>query len=719
MAKDFTYLKNENVLTLFSLNNLIIPEIQREYVWGNNPNNVLSNFLNDIKNKASICDSCHFAHSAEEVNIGFLYSYKPPYVEIESTRFLDEYLIDGQQRITTIFLLLMCRSIAENRQTEFLRISRMNDVDMESCFKYKVRYLTQRFLYDLVNHAVKDNDGCLQKISQKDYPNWFLRDYRQDPTIISMVQAISLILDIFPQDECYFDYILRNIHFWHFKTEATSQGEELYITMNSRGASLAGNEKIKAKVLPPEMQIEYGSKWECWQQFFWKHRGINENADKGFNEYLACIKGLERFKRGTDGEMTIEQLVPYFDAIRFLFDALNPDDPHKNKLEENIKKLYPKYYAWFDSLKKDILEIINEKNTDWNLSFDEKIYNNQSEPRNRAVLMWSWMYYYKYNICYNKKIDFQEFFRVLHLYYIKYHVYNRGVKNIWSIIESFAKDGYMRIKSQEEGENDNKGLTEEELQLENLFSNSHDRNNFESIIWEIQDIPYIKNGREVGANTIGGFLDLLTDENSAEIFLENLKDLQLSDNLEAEEKTEINILIKKCLLLYDTDQSAFWHRSGPWYYDRYNTTEWNRIFRSHSFHSFYKENFRERIDGIQKIKERLKRILNKKRKDFFKNPDNCSFDYETEQIPSHRKLTILYDMLDENKKIWKRKYLAYYQEDSDCLRFYKKQRIPYSMAGTFHGNYELIPLPADWKNKLRNIAEVELKYYNYPVENKC
>ena len=716
MAKESTYLKDENVLTLFSLNNLIVPEIQREYVWGNNSNNVLSNFLYDIKNRARICDSCHYAHSADNLNIGFLYSYKPPYVEIESTRFLDEYLIDGQQRITTIFLLLMCRSIAENRQTEFLNICRMDDVNLESCFKYKVRYLTQRFLYDLVKHAVKDNDGCLQKISQKDYPNWFLRDYRQDPTIISMVQAISLILDIFPQDKCYFDYLLRNIHFWHFKTEATSQGEELYITMNSRGVSLAGNEMMKAKILPPEKQIEYGQLWENWQQFFWKHRGINENADKGFNEYIACIEGLERYRNPKEYKgLTIDHIIPYFDAIRYLFDDLYKTNELHENLSAKIKSLYPEYYNWFDYLKKDILEIINEKTTDWKLSFDEKKYNNQSVERNRAVLMWSWMYYYKLMNIKGKEIDVQDFLRVLHLYYIKYHVYNRGVKRIWPLIESFVNNGYMKKeedkKKDEEGENDNNGLTEEEIGLEIMYYQAgNNRNALESIIWNIQDISYIKDGKEVGADTIGKYLDIIIDEESARSFLYNIN-MVLP---ETEDKQDIIILLKRCLLFYVPNQEPFCHRSGPWYYDKYETSEWKRIFRSLSFHLFYEENFKERINGNQNIKEYLEGILNRKRVEFFKNPDNCTFDYETEQLPSHQKLTILYDMLDDKQIIWKRKYIAYCQEDSNCLRFYKLQRIPYSMANTFHGKYELIELPTDWQNKLQAIAGVEIKYCNYP-----
>ena len=704
MAKEYTYLKDENVLTLFSLNNLIVPEIQREYVWGNNSNNVLSNFLNDIKNKAGICAACHYAHSSENISVGFLYSYKPPYVEIESSRFLDEYLIDGQQRITTLFLLLMCRSVIENRRTEFLNICRMND-SLESCFKYKVRYKTQRFLYDLVNHAVRENDGCLERISQSDYPNWYLSDYRQDPTIQSMINAISLILEIFPQKDCYFDYILKNIHFWHFKTEATSQGEELYITMNSRGASLTTNETIKAHLLPLDEQVEWGEKWESWQQFFWKKRGDNENADKGFNEYLACINGLERFRQKEETiNLVVNQIEPYINALFFLF-----DDAFSNK----VKELYPNCYSWFDNMKNDILNILNLKTTDWNLSFDEKIYNNQSASRNNAILMWSWMYYYCKAKEKNNQINESDFIRVLHLYYIKYHVNNRGVKRIWELIDSFVDCGYMNQQQQEEGDNDNKGLTEEEIKLESLYNKAEDRNSLESTIWKIQDISFIKNGKDVGADTIGKYLDIIEVEESAISFLNNIHKL-----LPEEEEKKIEPLIKKCLLFYAPNDEVFWHRSGPWYYDKYDTTEKKRIFRSQSFHSFYKENL-ESLGKAQNVQECLKNILNKKRKEFFSDTKYRCFDYDSNHILNHRELTILYDILfneDGSNKLWDRDYIAYYQEDVDCPRFFKIQRIPYSLKNTFRSDdYKRIDLPPDWQAKLERVAGVKMEFKNYPT----
>lgn len=121
MSKRNAYLKDENLLTLFSLNNMIVPEIQREYVWGNN-SDVLEKFLQELEKKGSPCQECHHVHTNKNINVGFLYSYKPSYVKYESERILDEFLIDGQQRITTLFLLLLYRATIEERIDDFLTI---------------------------------------------------------------------------------------------------------------------------------------------------------------------------------------------------------------------------------------------------------------------------------------------------------------------------------------------------------------------------------------------------------------------------------------------------------------------------------------------------------------------------------------------------------------------------------------------------------------------
>jgi uncharacterized protein with ParB-like and HNH nuclease domain len=224
MSRHNAYLKDENLLTLFSLNNMIVPEIQREYVWGNNPD-VLDKFLTELESKATPCEACHHVHTSKNINVGFLYSYKPSYVLYESERIMDEYLIDGQQRITTLFLLLLYRAAIEGRMDDFTSICRADENDFEMGFNYKVRSLTQQFLVQLIQHAKAEGPNVFDFISDLDNtPYWFLDDYKNDPSITAMVSALESIQEIFDSREnFYFDYLLTNIHFWHFKTEATSQ----------------------------------------------------------------------------------------------------------------------------------------------------------------------------------------------------------------------------------------------------------------------------------------------------------------------------------------------------------------------------------------------------------------------------------------------------------------------------------------------------------------
>src|SRR5690606_5404453 len=100
----------------------------------------------------------------------------------------------------------------------------------------------------------------------------------------------------------YFDYIKSKIKFWHFKTEETSQGEELYITMNSRGQQLADNETIRAKLFDTDEvknnALYWSEKWELWQDFFWKNRNKSKghSADEGFNEFLRWVCVLKFIK---------------------------------------------------------------------------------------------------------------------------------------------------------------------------------------------------------------------------------------------------------------------------------------------------------------------------------------------------------------------------------------------------------------------------------------
>jgi len=712
------FLKDENILTIFSLNNLIVPEIQREYVWGKNTR-VLEKFLTDLKENANICDECHHVHGNHSINIGFLYSYKPPYVKLENERYLDEYLIDGQQRITTIFLLLLTRAVKENRVEDFCNIIRYDKDGKHMSFSYKVRNLTQNFLLRLICHiADNPNTDSLDFFLTDEYPFWFLADYYEDPTIASMISAIKSMLRIFPNDEYYFDYLLESIHFWHFKTEVTSQGEELYISMNSRGEQLSSNETQKAASLPPEEQKEWGKKWEEWQTFFWKNRNkvtININADKGFNQYLDCIHSLERFKSELSGEVESEEnlgnfhanisdIEVYMKALIFVCD--------KNNFDLNAYS----YQQWYDSFLDDIWTELNKNDSSWSVS--KSNYNNDAIAKNKAMLFWSWMYYYKLK---KDSVNPIEMLKLIHFYYIRYHCYKRSARPLFSIIEDVAKNGLCIFKQlngdnaeiddeDKEGETDSRLFSNEEIVLSKIFNlNSTSPFELESTCWELQDIPYILDGKKVGGNTINDFLDYISKDDR-----ENAKkDMGiLCSDFKTLFDNEDNFKKVKSLLLFycDDNGSSFWQRQSPYYYFNFECSLKKRIIRCNAFLDFYSE-----YRNVRNLDE----MLVNKRTAFFNV--NSEFDFVEDKEHSMKDLAIVYDAILTTKpeltQIWSNDSIAFtnsIEENGADLYLFKNQKKIWSLKRYFGSNYKEVKLPKDWQSILNeNYHDVHFIFKNY------
>ena len=237
----------KNIHSLLSDHNLVVPEIQREYVWGSTKNKkVLEQFLLDLDVKLSQGDA----------NIGFLYSYKSG---------AEHYLIDGQQRFTTILLLLFYLSVAEGEDThaEFVNLLRLSN-NLQA-FSYRVRSYTESFLQNLLSHDTINAKEVEDQV-------WFKSEYKGDPTIDSMIGALSTFEEIITSvTNISYKNIMEKVFFWYFDVEQTFQGEELYITMNSRGEKLTDSEQIKPRLLRNESTQKeyYGKKWDEWEEFFY------------------------------------------------------------------------------------------------------------------------------------------------------------------------------------------------------------------------------------------------------------------------------------------------------------------------------------------------------------------------------------------------------------------------------------------------------------------
>ena len=706
MKRHNAILKDENLLTLFSLNNLIIPEIQREYVWGNNPE-VLEKFLIDLKSKDVPCGKCHHVHTNKNVNVGFLYSYKPPYVKFESERILDEYLIDGQQRITTLFLLLLYRVAVEGRVDDFLAIFRVEKESFEMGFNYKVRDLTQRFILQLLDHVKKQGTKAFDFLDDMDNnsPSWILGDYRTDPTIKSMLSALKSIRMVFENTEdYYFDYLLINIHFWHFKTETTSQGEELYITMNSRGEQLSDNEMKKARAIPNSELFAYGQKWETWQTIFWRNRGKNNNADKGFNNYLASIEGLEWFMNMTErGKLPpIASIETYMKALDYVI---------SKEFGDKVKEFYSGMFtAWFTAFKNKLWEEINRYDGVWNIVDPRgqgaevfKDYKNKSLARNESMLFWPWMYYFK-TLKADETIDDQLLIRIIHFYFIRYSCFKRSTTSISRIVDNMkVTNGVIHTidlgetGNDEDDDNTNSKIySEEEIRISQIVCSQPDcRNRMESLIWKIQALPYFSNGKGVGGNTIIDYLnnkDIVDNSNIESSLNALLNDInKILTEGDAEGK---NILIKEILLFYLDEQKAFWKQQSPWYYTNYETSEWNRIVRTPHFLKFFVEYRKALKDNTETD---LLSFLELKRRQFFEQPENQCLNSPLD----HRTLCILYDILTGNK-LWdeKHKNITFQKDPNSNKELYLGQDTLWRGIRYVDSNSQVV-LPDNWRDKLK------------------
>lgn len=603
--KQKAFLKEENLLTLLSQNNFIIPEIQREYVWGNNEKVILK-FLEELKIKIGEgCKCCNLPNGNTRINIGFLYSYKPEYVKVQNDRFLDENLIDGQQRFTTLFLLLFYFALKEDRKRDFLSLIRFDDFSMS--FDFKVRDLTKKFLLEFVKKT--NNLLDVQNVKAK---TWFLKDYKTDVSISAMMKTLDYIQQVFNDDTKYFNHILNNVVFWHFKTEVTSEGEELYITMNARGEDLADNEITKAALmLQGEDLVHSGEKWEEWQDFFWKNRDRQrsvQSADFGFNSFIMCIAGLENYIRlnGDDFSfMTVEELLTlekvehYISTFKYL--VQNAD---------NFKQQY-NYADWVDKCLAEIWSIFNDNQTNWSADYTDQ---NKGTEQNRMIFIWSWLLYLKDKEL--KDIDNTECFRILRFFYVRYKNFNRAVSSLRQTVGIIDINGVFDITgqlqdssdSEEEYKANNSYRTQNErLKYQFLYRlktfNDNDLLNYESVIWEIEDHPFNLEGygfKNINSSHIINFESQPTLEDLYQIKARFYKLFPVDNNKVNLENANT---IRNLLLWY----GAYWQKKWASYYWKYDFGDWKRIVRDMDtenlvFNSFFND-FKDRKSLLELVSE--------------------------------------------------------------------------------------------------------------------
>ncbi len=217
-----------------------IPMIQRDYAQGRpTAEDVREEFLRALKHAFGLAPN----DEALPLNLDFIYGS----VDINgSARFLP---LDGQQRLTTLFLLHWYLAWRDGCQTEFQEVFCKGD---GSRFSYCVRPSSAEFFDSLVNFwpAREAADGAsLEKLITNQA--WYFRYWRLDPTIQSCLTMLEAIHQRFADVTGAYARLVDEhkpvITFQLLDLEHFGLSDDLYIKMNARGKPLTAFETFKAR----------------------------------------------------------------------------------------------------------------------------------------------------------------------------------------------------------------------------------------------------------------------------------------------------------------------------------------------------------------------------------------------------------------------------------------------------------------------------------------
>ena len=363
-VKNSTYSLKE----IFSGENdkVIIPDLQRDYCWGNpyskdREESLVDSFLDSILEVFNKSQE-RTTEENKDITMGLIYGYFDP---------LKPYhlqLCDGQQRLTTLFLIMGVINRYVNNKYKELLISdfELKDDDKEPHLLYAIRESSIYFLSDLTTHFFLNPEISSNEIENQ---QWFLNSYNQDATITSIIMAIKTIekhLDNFDRKEQLGDFIQEHIKFLFYDLGSRQNGEETFVVINTTGEPLSANQNLKPRIISNnqdyrrEFQNQNGTvsshnaaqDWEEMETWFWKHRRKNgiDTSTEGMIAFLHCVRILESETESDwyhaidinddkfSTSITMEKIWEWFSAYQKIYDLDNtrlfsqkieyPDQPH-------------------------------------------------------------------------------------------------------------------------------------------------------------------------------------------------------------------------------------------------------------------------------------------------------------------------------------------------------------------------------------------------------
>lgn len=331
-----------------------IPEYQRPYVWGSDQ---VIELLDDVyRARQSNSDSQYF--------LGSMVLKKSD--KKDGTTKYEEYdLLDGQQRLTTLYLITaVIRDLTpKNNETRIKTcretIYQVANPDDNIPERNRIVFDIRDKVRDFVDEYIKADGGTL-KTSDLELLS---KKADEDISIRNMGSAILTIQTFFKNgnsiDE-FFPYLRSNVLMIYVAAEELEDAFHLFTVMNSRGIKLRNSDILKAenlsKIPDAIKRTKYAKLWESIEEYFAEDfdnflshlRTVLVKQKAGYNllkEYEDNIYAPKEFDRNTK--------------------TYSPKAPLLTKGENT--------FVFIDQYYKHYLALFNEDNYSLNNSFE--LYN--------------------------------------------------------------------------------------------------------------------------------------------------------------------------------------------------------------------------------------------------------------------------------------------------------------------------------------------------------
>ena len=293
-----------------------VPSYQRHYVWdSDNVNDLLNDFLDNYKE-----------HGNEEY---FLGSY------IIQNKVGDNDLLDGQQRITTLFLLFAflrdfeisspdiksaCRGLI------FQEGNKVKRIEPRVRLNYEIRGNVKTFVDEYIRY-----DGSITEkwgdIAEK------AMDKNENPSIQRMCNALCCFDTFFREHpeidlDDYVTFILNNVVMIFISADSLEDAFRLFSVMNDRGQKLSNSDILKSsnleKIADENDRNNYARDWE----------GMQADLGNDFDRLLAYVRTmilkkrqrnnlLDEYEKLIFNQKLIEKGKPFFDYVLKAYDDYN------------------------------------------------------------------------------------------------------------------------------------------------------------------------------------------------------------------------------------------------------------------------------------------------------------------------------------------------------------------------------------------------------------